>query len=266
MEILCFKISGKFAHFRKYYANNTAFSFTIPPRTSLMGMVAAALGLERDSYYERFASEKVRFGVRVLSPLKKSFHRLNLLKIISTGDMSKSFSSDFRGEKGPVQTPFEVVTGLDISKNMVTYQVFISANEHGRAEYEAIKESLLRKEPVFNITLGRANFSASISDVQCINGEETQSESPEDYILLHSAIPSEQIEDLQFSKDDFDSYNFVEEDMMPGDFVANKNREVRKMNRVVFSTTPNPLRVKLNKPVFKITLNNEPLNIQFMDA
>jgi CRISPR-associated protein Cas5h len=266
MEILCFKISGKFAHFRKYYANNTAFSFTIPPRTSLMGMVAAALGLERDSYYERFASENIRFGIRVLSPLKKSFHRLNLLSIKSLGDMSKKFSSDFRGEGGRIQTPFEVVTGLNISKDEVTYQVFITANKNGITEFEAIKNSFLEKNPVFNITLGTANFSASISDIQCIVGEEISGESLDDYILLHSAVPSEHIAELKFSKDCFDSYNFVEEDMMPGDFVANKNREVRKMNRVVFSTTPNPLRVKLTKPIFRITLNNEPLNIQFMDA
>jgi CRISPR-associated protein Cas5h len=265
MEILCFKISGKFAHFRKYYANNTAFSFTIPPRTSLMGMVAAVMGLERDSYYERFASEKIRFGVRVLSPLKKSFHRLNLLSIKSLGDMSKKFSSDFRGEGGRIQTPFEVISGLNISKDMVTYQIFIAANENGETEFECIKESFLEKEPVFNITLGTANFSASISDIQCISSEDT-SECLDDYILIHSAVPSEHISELQFSKDDFDNYNFVEEDIMPGDFIANKNREVRKMNRVVFSTTPNPLRVKLNKPYFKIALNGEQLNIQFMDA
>lgn len=266
MEILSFKISGKFAHFRKYYANNTAFSFTIPPRTSLMGMVAAAMGLERDSYYERFASENIRFGIRVLSPLKKSFHRLNLLSIKGLGDMSKKFSSDFRGEGGRIQTPFEVVTGLNIAKDEVTYQIFIAANENGETEFESIKESFFKKEPVFNITLGTANFSASISDIQCIVGKEVKSDSKDDFILMNSAIPSALVTELEFSKDDFDSYNFVEEDMMPGDFVANENREVRKMNRVIFSTTANPLRVKLTKPIYSINLNNELLNIQFMDA
>ncbi len=266
MKILCFKVSGKFAHFRKYYANNTAFSFTIPPRTSLMGMVAAVMGLKRDSYYERFGSENIRFGIRILSPLKKSFHRLNLLSIKSLGDMSRKFSSDFRGEGGRIQTPFEVVSGMNIAKDQVSYQVFIAATEDGREEFEAINEAFLKKEPVFNITLGTANFSAHISDIQCIVGEEISTESLNDFILINSAIPSAFVTELKFSKDDFDSYNFVEEDMMPGDFVANENREVRKMNRVIFSTTANPLRVKLTKPIFKITLNNEPLNIQFMDA
>jgi len=35
MEILSFDIVGKFAHFKKYYANNTALSFSIPPRTTI---------------------------------------------------------------------------------------------------------------------------------------------------------------------------------------------------------------------------------------
>ena len=100
MEVLCFKMSGKLAHFRKYYANNTAFSFTIPPRTTLMGIVAAIMGLERDSYYELLASENIHFGVRVITPLKKSFHRLNFLSIKTLGDLSKKMSSDFWGEGG----------------------------------------------------------------------------------------------------------------------------------------------------------------------
>ncbi len=266
MEILCFKISGKFAHFRKYYANNTAFSFTIPPRTSLMGVVAAVMGLERDSYYEMLASENIRFGVRVLTPLKKTFHRLNLLSIKSLGDMRKKWSSDFRGEGGRIQTPFEVISGWDISKGLVVYQIFISATDKGNMEYEAIKEAFLRNQPVFNITLGTANFSASISEVQCNMGKESNVNDLENYQMIHSAIPSEHISDLQFSRDDFESYNFIEEDMMPGDFVANKNREVRKMNRIVFSVTPTPLRVKLKKQFFKVTVNSESLNIQFMDS
>ena len=89
------------AHFRKYYANNTAFSFSIPPRTAIMGIVAAAMGWPKDSYYEDLASENIQLGIRVLKPLKKSFHRLNFLSIKSTGDIAKHWSSDFRVEERP---------------------------------------------------------------------------------------------------------------------------------------------------------------------
>ncbi len=265
MEILSFIVKGKLAHFRKYYANNTAFSFTIPPRTSLMGMVAAVMGWPRDSYYNDLSSEKIHFGIRVLSPLKKRFHRLNLLSIKTLGDLSKKWSSDFRGEGGRIQTPFEVVSGWDIGKDEVTYQVFISPTDSGLEIFEKLKEQFSRQSPVYSITLGTANFTATISDIFLAKKDSIELIEPNDYILVNTAIPSNLIEDLKFDKEEFGSYNFVEEDMMPGDFVGNNNREVRKMNRVIFSTTPNPLRVKVNEPCLKVQLLNETIILQFMD-
>jgi len=265
MEILCFKISGKLAHFRKYYANNTAFSFTIPPRTSLMGIVAAAMGWQRDSYYENLASENIRFGVRVLTPLKKSFHRLNFLSIKSLGDMAKKWSSDFRGEGGRIQTPFEIVSGWDLPRDMVSYQIFLSPTETGKDTFEDIKNQIQKNQPVFNITLGIASFSATISDVRLIEDKLIEKNESGEFVLMNSALPTRNVEKLEFKKDDFDSYNFVEEDMMPSDFLANNNREVRKMNRLLFSVTPNPLRVVLKNSFYKIRLPDEEINIQFMD-
>jgi CRISPR-associated protein Cas5h len=266
MEVLCFKISGKLAHFRKYYANNTAFSFTIPPRTTLMGIVAAAMGMERDSYYESFASENIHFGVRVLTPLKKSFHRLNFLSIKTLGDLSKKMSSDFRGEGGRIQTPFEIVSGWDLTKDNVVYQVFISPTDKGEKMFEEIKSQLLYSNPVFNVTLGVANFGASITEIYLAEANTNNDFATNNYVLVHSAIPTVHVEDLKFDKEDFGSYNFVEEDMMPGDYVANNNREVRKMNRLLFSTSANPLRVKLNSPAINLSLPEGDICIQFMDA
>lgn len=266
MEILSFKIKGKLAHFRKYYANNTAFSFSIPPRTTLMGIIAAALGWPRDSYYEKLTSDKINFGVRVLSPLKKSFHRLNFLSIKSTGDMAKKWTSDFRGEDGRIQTPFEVISGLDISRDEVIYQVFVKHEVGGAEVFEHIKSHLLDSCPVYNITLGTANFTASLYAVELIKEESIKEKNSEDYVLMHSAIPSQLVEDLQFEKEEYDSYNFVEEDMLPGEFVSDNNREVKKMNRLLFSITPNPLRVKLKAAYYELQMQEEHINIQFMDS
>lgn len=266
MEILSFKIKGKLAHFRKYYANNTAFSFTIPPRTALMGIVAAVMGWSKDSYYEDLASENIRFGIRVLSPLKKSFHRLNFLSIKSIGDLAKKLSSDFRGEGGRIQTPFEVVSAWHIVKGEVIYQVFMSPLEKGINTYQKLKEQFLTNEPVFNISLGTANFTASIFDTHLIEKNAISKKESSEFVLIHSAIPTGMVEELKFEKEEYSNYNFVEEDMMPGDLVANKNREVRKMNRLLFSTTPNPLRVKISDVYFEVKLPDETIHIQFMDT
>lgn len=266
MEILCFKISGKMAHFRKYYANNTAFSFSIPPRTTLMGIIAAVMGKPKDSYYEDFASERINVGVRVLVPLKKSFHRLNFLSVKSIGDVSKHWSSDLRGENGRIQTPFEIVTGWDISKEEVSYQVFISATELGKKSFEEIKTYFLNQEPVYKTSLGIANFGAHVFDVQILNSSKISIKNDEDFILMNTAVPIKLIEELKFDRDEYENYNFVEEDMLPGDYVSNGNREVRKMNKLLFSITPNPLRLRLNSSYYQIKTDSEKLNIQFMDV
>ena len=64
MEILAFNIRGKFAHFRKFYSNSSALSYFIPPRTTIIGLIAGMLGLERDSYYEDFSLDNCDTGVR----------------------------------------------------------------------------------------------------------------------------------------------------------------------------------------------------------
>lgn len=254
------------AHFRKYYANNTAFSFSIPPRTSLMGMVATAMGWPKDSYYEKLSSENIRFGLRVLSPLKKSFHRLNLLSVKSIGDMAKKWSSDLRGENGRIQTPFEVVTGWNIGKDEVVYQIFVSPTENGKAVFDRIQKHLLNEQPIYNTSLGTANFNASISDVQLLADDKIEKKNTDDFVLLNTAVPTEKVVELRFDKEEYENYNFVEEDMLPGDFKANGNREVVKMNKLLFSITPHPLRVRLKASFYQIQDKEEHLNIQFIDA
>lgn len=266
MEILSFKIKGKFAHFRKYFANNTAFSFSIPPRTTLMGMTAAVMGWEKDSYYERLSSDHIHYSIRVLSPLKKNFQRLNLLSIKSTGDIAKSLDSDFRGRRGRIQTPFEVVSANNIPKGEVQYQIFLASSDSGKETFQAIKEQFISNKAIYNLSLGPANFQASIYDEELIKSDSIKKETTDDFLLIHSAIPSKQVEKLQFSKEDYEQYNFVEEDMLPGDFLGNNNREVRNMNRLLFSITNLPLRVRINSHYWQINTNNEELNIQFMDA
>jgi len=266
MEILSFEITGKMAHFRKYYANNTAFSFSIPPRTTLMGIVAAAMGWPRDSYYEKLSSDCVQFGVRVLTPLKKSFQRLNFLSIKSLGDMSKDGSSDFRGKGGRIQTPFEIITGLDLTKDDVSYQIFVKPNKSGEKVFQEIKQSFNNTSPVFNITLGSACFSASIKNIKVINSDHIKELDSSDFVWINSAVPSYLIENLEFDKNEFENYNFVEEDMMPGDFIEDNNREVKSMNRLLFSITPNPLRVKLKSSFYQLNYQHELINIQFMDS
>lgn len=264
MEILQFDIRGKFAHFRKYYANNTALTYSLPPRTAVMGMLAAISGMPRDSYYEEFASNKIRIGLAIKTPIKKNFHRLNFLSLKSTGDFRKSFESDFRGMAGnPIQTPFEIVSGYDVRKDDVCYRIFITNNELGKNTFQSLRKRLLTHALVYPITLGVANFNASLSNIVSYDDSQViEKQAIAERINFDSAVNSENVTDIVFEKG---IMGFIEEDLLPADFVTNYNRELSKMNRILFTTAGIPLSVKLTGSYFIIQNQTAIQTIQFLE-
>lgn len=258
MEILMFDLVGKFAHFRKFYTNNTAMSFTIPPRTTLMGIVGAILGKPRDSYYEELASDKIRFGIQVKSNLKKSFHRINYLKVES--------ERDFRGRNLHVQTPVEIVSGYDIRKDNVRYRIYISYYGNSNNSFQELKDALLFNRVNYNISLGTANHTASIENVSLIESKEiNENKIDSEFIYINTACKSENVEEIKFDKEEQEKYNFIEEEMMPADFIANYDREVEKMNRLIYTTGDIPLYAKFSGTLYSFRIQNETVNIQFLD-
>lgn len=265
MEILSFDVCGKLAHFRKYYANNTAFTYSIPPRTTVMGMLAAILGYERDQYYEKLASRHLRVGVRVLQPVKKTFHRLNFLSIKSRGDALEG-TGDFTGAGGHIQTPFEVISAHHIGQDWIKYRIFVASGNEDNGEFAQIKAALLQGRQYFNLVLGAASFSAWIDDTRLYSSINEQQAIG--MIEVHSAVPSDGIVQLDFQKDgpDCSGYNFLEEELMPADFIGNGNRELSKLIRVLFSTEGKPFLVALNIPFYTIPDEKDNLqNIVFLE-
>lgn len=255
MEVLSLDIEGKFAHFRKFHGNNTAMSYSIPPRTTVIGILAAILGEPKDSYYESFRHKDLKIGIRVLSDIKKSFHRLNYLKITSSGD--------FGGKNGRIQTPFEVVTAHDIKSGMVKYRFYISPGEETEI-YDRLKKALTDAERQFNLSLGIAGFTAFISKVEIQEAIEQNTSSK--WIIMHSACNSEEVSEIDFPNDAEFRFNHVEEELLPADFIGgDKGREVYRMNRVIFATKDFPVKVVLNGKYYQLSSGDVKENIQFLE-
>ncbi|MGI6616108.1 MAG: CRISPR-associated protein Cas5 [Dethiobacteria bacterium] len=73
--VVTFDLTGSMAHFRKYYTNSSSLTYGFPPRTVLMGVVAAILGMERDSYYETM--DRGRFSIAVKVPGRRLMQTVN---------------------------------------------------------------------------------------------------------------------------------------------------------------------------------------------
>lgn len=77
MEVLSFRWRAKYGHFLRAEANVNALTYPIPPRTSVLGLLAAVLGLEKDA----LASElpDARIAVTGSAP-QRFWHRVKLRK------------------------------------------------------------------------------------------------------------------------------------------------------------------------------------------
>lgn len=67
---LLFTVSGQYAQFRRIDTTTTKQTYRVPPRTTLAGLLAAILGLERDSYYETFAPGMSAIAIGIDHPLR----------------------------------------------------------------------------------------------------------------------------------------------------------------------------------------------------
>lgn len=90
MEVLRFDLMGKMAHFRKYYSNSTALSYHLPPVSTIKGILAGLLGMERDSYYELFSNENCGIAIGIGAPERKITQTMNLLKVEAVRDLNGS--------------------------------------------------------------------------------------------------------------------------------------------------------------------------------
>lgn len=118
MDILAFHLRGKMAHFRKYYSNSSALSYWVPPRTTIIGIIAGLLGLERDSYYEQFSLHECHIALALCSPLKKTMQKMNLLMIKNSNDLNGS--ADYHS-----QTATEFIIPLNLINGYIDYKVWI---------------------------------------------------------------------------------------------------------------------------------------------
>ena len=166
MEVTTFTVAGPQAHFRKFYGTNTALSYYLPPRTTLMGLLAARCGWGRGSYHERLSPARLRIGVGAEVELKKTFHRVNNLKVEGP--------SDFRGAKGRQQTPLELVTGRHFGRDEVRYRVYLAPGEaeDAREVYDEVVAAL-RTAPAgaYGCCLGAAFCLAVIREVGTLEAE-----------------------------------------------------------------------------------------------
>lgn len=77
LPIYIFRISGKYAHFRRPYTNVSSLSYPFPPRPTIAGLLGAILGVQKDEVADTFNEKNLKVAVAVEKQVKTVTHVTN---------------------------------------------------------------------------------------------------------------------------------------------------------------------------------------------
>jgi CRISPR-associated protein Cas5h len=70
-QVCLFTIRGEFGHWRKWFTTTSALTYSFPPRTALIGMIGAILGIQRHNVPKVFPLSATRIAVCPLARIEK---------------------------------------------------------------------------------------------------------------------------------------------------------------------------------------------------
>lgn len=234
MKGVVFDIEGRFAHFRKFYTNSSSLSYSLPPRTTVEGMIASFLGYERDSYYEKMSSEKLHIAVKKNLPTRSVTQTINYIKATS---VSKLNAPDEH-----TQIPFEIITGCD-NECKVSYRIYVASDE---GYMDELQDRLVHNKFVYPPSLGTVFFQGSVENAhRC----EISPGMEVGYVKISSVVSAEEIKEIEFGE-----YQLVKE-RMPRDFGV--DRQIKKSGSYIFDQRGRMLQVKLKGEYYEVNICGE---------
>jgi CRISPR-associated protein Cas5h len=150
-----FKLSGKLAHFRRFYSNSSSLTYPIPPPTTVAGIIGAALGLEAADYPSALAG--VRYGICPPKRWRTILQTINLLLVKDPGHLT--------GADRPTQVPTQFLAPYDLGDS-ISFSIVVTSESEGLVDQ--IAEALFA--PVFPPYLGTAYCLGHFTDVQATEG------------------------------------------------------------------------------------------------
>ena len=148
-KALVFDIWADYAHFKKYYTTTSPLTFSIPPKTTLYGIVSAILGFSKEEYLEYFQEGQCKIAVQIKNPVKKTRINLNLIDTKKAALMAQ------------IETRTQIKT--EFLKDAKYRIYFMHQNEN---LYNDLKEKLKNHKSVYSISLGLSENLANFKYIE----------------------------------------------------------------------------------------------------
>lgn len=231
-KFLIFDIWGDYAHFKKYYTTSSPLSFSIPPRTALVGLISAIIGKGKGEYLPLMTKDKAEIAVRILNPIKKVRITQNLIdtkggywRPVKRGNLT-----------GRTQIRFEYL-------KEPKFRIYFRHSDEDI--YNLLKINLEDHKSVYTPYLGISELIADFVFLsECAISEKLNGK---EFVDIHSVIPlnkDTKVDLLQYGKKYFKERIPVE--MLPG-------RIVTEYQEVLYEIEGKTIRAKVKDAV---KLNN----------
>jgi len=241
-ELLVFDIWGDFAHFRRGYTTTSALSYPFPPKSTLIGIIAAILGLpnkknEEDNYCKVLSSENIKLSLRIINPIKKIIIKENF---IDTKHGLTHWEIQRKNQPPRTQIPLEFI------KNPY-YRVYVWI---GNMYSKRLKELIENKQTFYTPYFGISECLANLKFVKQFTKEKIKTiKKTKDFCEIDSIIP------LNAVKEDF----IIEENIPYGSvkipIFIDEERIVEGYQEFIFNIDGNS--IKNRKPLKTKNISSE---------
>ncbi|ACV11628.1 CRISPR-associated protein Cas5, Hmari subtype [Halorhabdus utahensis DSM 12940] len=155
---LSFEIRGPWGHFRRVEGNVVKQTYRIVPRTTVAGLIAAVLGIDRDGYYDLFGPEVSAIAIQPVEELRTVNMPMNTLST-AAGDLT---SLNPRGKisiKLPNPTKLRQQHNYEVLVDPA-YRIDVALADDER--YEQLRETLAAGKSHYVPSLGLSEYLAEI--------------------------------------------------------------------------------------------------------
>lgn len=243
MQVLAFDLQGDFAHFRKYYTTTSPLTFLIPPRTVIIGLIGAILGLPKKSYAESFPVSECKIGVQILKPLQKVVFKENWRA--GPAQLSKR-SLSVTEMHNISRTPMELI-------KEPLYRVFFWHSQ--RKLWADFLAMMQERKTVYTPYLGLSEFLAEVQFVNVYEAEDLKIPSFE-WIEIATVAPKDALEGFDPADKEY------VETTLPNEVDSNRRFKYLK---VLFERNGGTVKVRFKPQTQGFTIKELGIHLLFME-
>ena len=246
-RLIIFDILGPMAHFRKFYTNSSSLTYSFPPRTTIMGLIAGILGFERDTYYGVLDNIKCKVAICVKSKIRKIMQTVNLINTDNFSSYSQAIKNIII-RNNPHPTPFEFIRPISPQKQII-YRIYFTHSD--RNLMQDLNFRLKNKNYVYPPYLGLTEFIADTHFIAEVNKEHIIEKTPIMKINIDTVCNVEYIENssLEFKIVNENILQYIKE-KMPFEFGF--GREIKRTASYIYEKNQEKIKAKLSIPYYEL--------------